>query len=181
MLRIGLRGVPKATLIPNAVLVRVPATIHDHAPTAIHDHVPPSFAIMLLPSFAFYPTFLPPFWLSPWSPCQIPTTQHCSTEGKTSAKTTLPATPHTKAATGSSHHQDRPGPSSLAKVVQESSSESSDEEQPEEALEQVQPKNEVSFWRHVGKSYAMRYETRLPRSSLRVACWCESQMIQRAG
>lgn len=109
-------------------------------------------------------------------PAQSPPRYTAQQKGKQGPRAQLPSTPHAKAVAGHAHYRDRPGPSSLARprAARESSPETTDEDQSEGASEKVQSKDEASFWRHVGKSYALRHESWLSRSSLRCACRCES-------
>jgi len=76
----------------------------------------------------------------------------------------------------SSRYRDRPGPSSLAqpRTVQKTPPETTDEEEQEEATKKVHNKDEVTFWRHVGKLYALKYRAWLSRSVLKFACQSES-------
>jgi len=80
-------------------------------------------------------------------------------------------------AKSSSRYRKRPGPSSLArpKTAKKSLPEASDEDRSEEETpKKVYSKDEVTYWRHIGKVFALEYQPWLPRNFLKFTCRCES-------
>ena len=88
-----------------------------------------------------------------------------------------------------SHHQatvrspqryrSRPGPSSSAHPKRSQRTKSppkitDEEDSEEETPKQVYNPEDITWWRHVGKQYSLRYQTWLSRTSLRYVCQCES-------
>ena len=73
-------------------------------------------------------------------------------------------------------YRDRPGPSSSArpKTTQKRSLGNNDEEQSEEVPRTVENKAEVTYWRHIGKQYAIDYYPWLDGSALVFACRWDS-------
>ena len=78
----------------------------------------------------------------------------------------------------SPHYRNRPGPSHLArpKTVEKQPTEINNREQSEEAAsKQAVSKDELVYWRHVGKEFGMTVQAWLAPSMLAYACWCKSQ------
>jgi len=76
----------------------------------------------------------------------------------------------------SSRYRNRPGPSSLARprTAQKTPPEASDAEESEETPKKIYSQDEVTYWRHVGKVFAMEFQPWLPRKPLKFACQCKS-------
>ena len=98
----------------------------------------------------------------------------------------LPSPPRTQASVKSSgpQYRKRPHPNSLAqqKAVQKKPPEvSDDEESEEETSKKVYSEDEVTYWRHIGKIFALKCRAWLPQSRFKFACLCKPGEEAEAG